>query len=87
MPLTWYPLPLSLSLSLSPNRAQTHDINFLETSAKEKLNVERSFMKIASQIMERMNAEGLHSAGGASTQKVQKLGAGTSIGGKSGGCC
>mmetsp|Transcript_32499 Transcript_32499/g.77193 ORF Transcript_32499/g.77193 Transcript_32499/m.77193 type:complete len:208 (+) Transcript_32499:1-624(+) len=67
--------------------AQTHDINFLETSAKEKLNVERSFMKIASQIMERMNAEGLHSAGGASTQKVQKLGAGTSIGGKSGGCC
>jgi Ras-related protein Rab-1A len=67
--------------------ASSHDINFLETSAKEKLNVERSFMKIAAQIMERMNAEGLQSGGGAS-KPAAKIGSGKSIGGGGkNGCC
>ena len=65
--------------------AASSDINFLETSAKEKMNVERSFMKIAAQIMERMNAEGLQ---GSNTAKPAANLAGNKIGGgKSNGCC
>ena len=67
--------------------ASSKDINFLETSAKEKLNVERSFMKIAAQIMERMNAEGLHSSSN-NSKPAANIGAGKKIGGGGkNGCC
>lgn len=65
---------------------ETHSIQTIETSAKENHQVEAAFLSIASQIMQKMNANGVQPI---SQNNAQPLSGGKAIGGggKSGGCC
>jgi Ras-related protein Rab-1A len=61
--------------------ADSLGIEFIETSAKNSTNVEKAFMMMASQIKARYKSQPTGAAGaGVNLQ-------GTTVGGKSGGCC
>lgn len=84
-----YTIPLRdiLFLTISPINeclkefADSLGIEFIETSAKNSTNVEKAFMMMASQIKARYKSQPTGAAGaGVNLQ-------GTTVGGKSGGCC
>jgi len=62
--------------------ADSLNIDFLETSAKNSQNVEKAFTTMASQIKMRMKTQPVDNK-----RPQQKIGAGQKVGGKSGGCC
>ena len=64
--------------------AKEYNIHFYETSAKQDLNVEKSFITIATDVKNRLIADG-GSGGGAAGG--HKLAPGTGSAAKKGSCC
>ena len=64
--------------------ADEFNLNFFETSAKLNTNVDKAFMSIATEIVERLKENPNHYGGGEGGLAVDRKNAGTS-GGKS--CC
>ena len=63
--------------------AKEYNIHFFETSAKQDLNVEKSFLTIATEVKDRLlvdGGSGVSNAGGKKLQQANKEG-------KKGGCC
>ena len=70
--------------------AQEYGIQFFEASAKQNLNVEKAFVSIAHESMERLLADGGTSGTGAGAgKKIQNPAGGSAAAGASGGggCC
>lgn len=64
--------------------AKEYGIHFFETSAKQDINVEKAFITIATDVKNRLIADG---AGGGAASNTHKLTANTPANNSSGGCC
>jgi Ras-related protein Rab-8A len=64
--------------------AKEYNIHFFETSAKQDQNVEKAFITIATDVMDRLIMDGPGPVGGAGGQRLGNANAQPK---KSGGCC
>jgi Ras-related protein Rab-8A len=62
--------------------AKEYNIHFFETSAKQNLNVENAFLKIANDVKDRLGADG-----GPNNKNVVKVAPGGGSTAPKGGCC
>jgi hypothetical protein len=67
--------------------AKEYNIHFFETSAKQDINVEKAFIKIATDVKNRLlvDGSGVGGGAGASTSGAHRLGAASKP--QSNGCC
>lgn len=73
----------AISLEEGQNLAKEYNIHFFETSAKQDLNVESAFVKIATDVKNRLIADG---SSGPSSGGFKATGGGANTGPKK-GCC
>lgn len=66
---------------MSQEFADSLNIEFVETSAKNSTNVEKAFMAMSAQIKSKMKTQPTNEKKGA------KLSPGAQVGGNKGGCC
>lgn len=73
-----------MSFEEGESLAKEYNIHFFETSAKQDINVEKSFITIATDVKNRLIADGGAGAGPAGAHKLAPGAAGEK---KKGGCC